>query len=494
MKIQNFIIMKRVYYIFVIAAIMMACTQQPADQAQDADDAQSQVMQASEDAVPLFNGENLDGWVKRGGNAEYRIENGEIVGVTVMNTPNTFLCTEQDYGDFILDLDLKVSDFNSGVQFRSLSSPDYRDGRVHGYQCEVDPSDRAWSGGVYDEARRGWLYPLTVNEKGRKAFKIGEWNHYHIEAIGNTIRTWVNGIPVAHLIDDMTAEGFIALQVHGIGDHQEAEGKEVRWKNIMIQTENLQPAPSTDIFVINKVPNTLSEQEKEQGWELLFDGTSTDMWRNAHADSFPSFGWRVENGELIVSESGGGEAEHGGDIITKKEFKTFEFQLEFKLTEGANSGIKYFITENYGPSRGSAIGLEFQLLDDERHPDATKGVGANRTLASLYDLIPSNQSNRFKYTPGEWGHARLVVKGVREEYRVQDGNSADISFPGANVEHWLNHSKALTYCRGTQMFQALIQKSKYADFEDFGMWEQGHILLQDHGNRVHFRSIKVREL
>lgn len=448
------------------------------------------LMQAGPDAEPLFNGEDLDNWVQRNGEAKYSVDKGEVVGTTVYGTPNSFLCTEKDYGDFILDLDLKVSEFNSGVQFRSLSDPDYRDGRVHGYQCEVDPSERKWSGGIYDEARRGWLYPLDVNPAAREAFKPGEWNHYKIEAIGNTLRTWVNGVPAAHLIDSMTASGFIALQVHSIRDSAQA-GKEVRWKNIMIQTENLEPAPYDDVFVINKVPNTLSEQEKAQGWKLLFDGESTDMWRGAHAEEFPSVGWKVEDGLLKVMESGGGESEHGGDIITKDEYSQFEFQVEAYLTEGANSGIKYFVTENYGPRKGSAIGLEYQLLDDERHPDAKKGNQGNRTLASLYDLIPADKGNANPVN--NWTHARLKVFGTGMNHVIEPRPHYE-EFTGANVEHWLNNILALSYDRGTQMFKALIQKSKYADFEDFGMWQQGHILLQDHGNEVHFRSIKVREL
>lgn len=179
----------------------------------------------------LFNGENLDGWEQRNGNAEYRVEDGAIVGSSVVGEPNSFLCTEEDYGNFILELEFKVDEeMNSGIQIRSNSRKDYKDGRVHGYQVEIDPSDRAWTAGIFDEARRGWLYDLRMNEAARNAFKHGKWNKLHIEAIGNHIRTWLNGVPAANLYDSMTREGFIGLQVHS----RPKSGIEVRWRNIRI--------------------------------------------------------------------------------------------------------------------------------------------------------------------------------------------------------------------------------------------------------------------
>lgn len=139
--------------------------------------------------TPLFDGISLQGWKQLNGKADYRVENGEIIGTTVANTPNSFLATEKDYGDFILELELKVDNsMNSGIQFRSLSKADYKDYRVHGYQMEIDPSDRAWSGGIYDEARRDWLYIPDINLKARSAFKRDQWNVYRIEAIGSEIR------------------------------------------------------------------------------------------------------------------------------------------------------------------------------------------------------------------------------------------------------------------------------------------------------------------
>jgi len=183
--------------------------------------------------VALFDGKTLKGWVQRGGKALYTVEDGAVVGTTVKGTPNSFLCTEKNYGDFILELDFKVDEgLNSGVQIRSESRKDYKDGRVHGYQVEIDPSSRAWTGGIYDEGRRGWLNDLKSNEPARKAFKHNEWNHFRVEAVGPRIRTWLNGTAAADLTDTMTATGFIALQVHGTKNDKPLQ---VRWRNIRLQ-------------------------------------------------------------------------------------------------------------------------------------------------------------------------------------------------------------------------------------------------------------------
>jgi len=440
----------------------------------------------------LVEGDDLSGWEKLGGDASYAASNGEVTGTTSANTPNTFLATKQTYGDFVLSVELWVDpDINSGIQIRSESKENYYNGRVHGYQVEIDPSSRAWSGGIYDEARRGWLYPLSVNQDCRNAFDVQGWNHYYVEAIGHSIRTWVNDVPCAALYDDMTSSGFIALQVHSVPDSTLAN-RNVYWRNIQIMDENLTPRPWTDNYVINLVPNTLSDQEVDQGFSLLFDGNTTEGWRGAGKESFPEKGWKVMDGILMVESSGGAESAYGGDIVTLDEYSTFEFSVDFKLTEGANSGIKYFITESYG-SDASAIGLEFQLLDDENHPDANLGAAGNRTLGSLYDLIPPVTGKTVR-KPGQWNRARLVVIGTRVDETFR-GNAMDSNeFVGAHVEHWLNDRKVVEYDRGTPVFDALVARSKYVVWEGFGHWPQGHILLQDHGDEVHFRSIKVRRI
>ncbi|HMJ89681.1 MAG TPA: DUF1080 domain-containing protein [Candidatus Acidoferrum sp.] len=201
---------------------------------------------AAENWVPLLSGTNLDGWAQRGGKANYRVEGGQIVGSSVPNTGNSFLCTSRDYTNFILELEFKPhNSMNSGVQIRSHSFDKATQvvsggktnkigaNRVHGYQVEIDPSKRAWTGGIYDEGRRGWLNDLSKNEEARKAYKSNDWNSFRIEARGDSIKTSLNGVPAADLKDSMTPAGFIALQVHGVGNNTNT--MEVRFRNIRIQ-------------------------------------------------------------------------------------------------------------------------------------------------------------------------------------------------------------------------------------------------------------------
>ncbi|MAW94464.1 MULTISPECIES: DUF1080 domain-containing protein [unclassified Leeuwenhoekiella] len=431
--------------------------------------------ESNEPWQPLFDGESLSGWKQLNGKADYRIEGDEIVGITKPDTPNSFLTTTQNYRDFILELDYKVdSTMNSGIQIRSLSNPDYRDGRVHGYQVEIDPSDRAWSAGIYDEARKGWLYPLTDNAKAQKAFKQGDWNHYRIEAIGDTLKTWINGVEAAHLVDDQTQTGFIALQVHSIGKDEEA-GKEIRWKNINIITDDVEQYTKPMSLPALNTKNGLTQSEIQDGWKLLWDGKTTEGWRGGKLDRFPDKGWVIEDGNLIVLATGGEESAAGGDIVTTKQYKDFDLKVDFKITEGANSGIKYYVDTELNKGEGSSIGLEYQILDDARHPDAKLGNHeGSRTLASLYDLIQADPDKPVNPI-GEWNTARIVSKDN-------------------HVEHWLNDVKVLEYDRNTDAFLQLVEESKYKDWPGFGTFEQGNILLQDHGDRVAFKNIKIKEL
>jgi len=208
--------------------------------------------------LELFNGKDLMGWVQRGGKANYAVEDGVIVGSSVLGTDNSFLCTQKEYTDFILELDFKVDPrLNSGVQIRSecfekakTVQVDGKEikvsaGRVHGYQVEIDmepTNKRWWTAGIYDESRRGWLYPgslggdkQTFTDEGAKLSKQGEWNHLKVEAQGSSIRTWLNGEPRASIHDILTLKGFIGLQVHGVGKDKEKENLKVQFRNIRLK-------------------------------------------------------------------------------------------------------------------------------------------------------------------------------------------------------------------------------------------------------------------
>ncbi len=411
----------------------------------------------------LFDGKSLYGWQQLNGEAKYEIVDNTIVGTTVLNTPNSFLCTQAHYSDFILELEYQVDPkLNSGIQIRSNSYPEYNNGRVHGYQIEIDPSARAWSAGIYDEARRGWLHTLEGNAAAQQAFKQNGWNHYRIEAIGDTLKTWINGVPAAHLVDTMTDNGFIALQVHGIGNKKDREGVSVAWRNIRIIDENVAahtrptPLPPHDNF------NKLTSNESKGGWTLLWDGKSTEGWRNTKSDGFPKSGWSLKHGTLTVL------GKHGGSIITTEKYGNFVLSVDFKMTAGANSGIKYFVNPE------NAIGLEFQVLDDDRHQDAKLGRKPGiHTVGALYDLIaPVHKTIR---PIGEWNNARIVSRNN-------------------HVEHWLNGRKVLEFERGSPAYRELVAESKYKKYTAFGELPEGLILLQDHGDQVSFRNIKIKAL
>lgn len=427
----------------------------------------------------LFNGKDLTGWKRLGGAADYKVEDGVIVGRTVLNSKNTFLVTEKEYGDFILEADVFVEDEegNAGLQTRShFNAAAFNgQGQVYGRQCEVDPTFRRWSGGIYDEGRREWLYPLQLNAQAQNAYKKREYNHFKIECIGNEMKTWVNGVAAGYVVDTLDAKGFIGLQVHAIksADHV---GKKVSYKNIRIKTTDLKPTPfPANVYVANFVPNSLTAYEKKDGWNLLFDGKTNTGWRSARGESFPEKGWVINNGAITVVDAAGKEATNGGDIVTSKQFAAFDLSFEFKLTPGANSGIKYFVTLAEG-NKGSSIGLEYQVLDDTLHPDAKLGRDGNRTLASLYDLIKAEKQKRFLRPVGQWNFGRIIV------------------YPNNKVEHYLNGVKVLEYIRGSKEYKDLVALSKHVIWKNFGEAPEGHILLQDHGNEVSYRSIKIKEL
>ncbi len=223
--------------------------------------------------------------------------------------------------------------------------------------------------------------------------------------------------------------------------------------------------------------NTLSPKERADGWRLLFDGKTTNGWRSARVGGFPTKGWAVKDGALAVTETGGEESGNGGDIVTTRTYADFELSVDFKISPGANSGIMYFVDLNLMPwnnGHGSPIGFEYQVLDDALHPDAKRGRNGDRTVASLYDLIPAAADKPIKPV-GEWNTARIVVRGM-------------------HGEHWLNGVKVLEYDRDSPEFKTIFAESKYHVFPGYGQARSGYLLLQDHGFPVWFRNIKIREM
>jgi hypothetical protein len=250
----------------------------------------------------------------------------------------------------------------------------------------------------------------------------------------------------------------------------------VKWKNIRIITTDLDKYKTPYTPVIHQysyLDNVLTEREVKDGWKLLWDGKTTNGWRSAKRSTFPTEGWYIKDGLLGTIESGGGESAAAGDIVTLDKYKNFELIVDFNYSPGANSGIKYLVDTELNKGPGSAIGCEFQIIDDKGNPDAKQGIGANRSLGALYDLIaplPKRDNG-----PGQWNRATIIVNGN-------------------HVEHWLNGQKTVEYERGNDAWRALVAKSKFKIWPKFGEAAEGHILLQEHGNAVLFKNVKIKEL
>jgi len=357
---------------------------------------------ADEQWEDLFDSKTLNGWIQRNGQAKYTVEDGMIVGTTVLNTPNSFLCTEKMYTDFILELEFLVEPgMNSGIQIRSHSFKHYRDYRVHGYQIEIDTSSRAWSGGIYDEARRGWLFPLKDKPEAQKAFKQNQWNHYRIEAIGDQIRTWVNGIPAADLKDDMTSTGFIALQVHG----SKQAGKSIKWRNIRIQDLSRKSKKILKALIVDGQNNhdwkgttpVLKSLLEETG--LFTVDVATSPVKKQPMDSFkPDFAkydvivsnytgteWPKETRDALVEymENGGGMVIfHAADNAFPK-WKEWNEMIAIGGWGGRNekSGPKVRYRDgkvvlDHSPGRGGSHGPQhaFQIITRNRHHAIMAGL------------------------------------------------------------------------------------------------------------------------
>lgn len=216
--------------------------------------------------------------------------------------------------------------------------------------------------------------------------------------------------------------------------------------------------------------NNNEKLAKEKKQIVLFDGKSTDAWKSIDSGNFPEHGWKVEDGILTVLAKTD-KQDGGHDIVTKEQFANFELELEVSLSEGANSGVKYVVVDSYPKNKGQYLGLEYQLIDNEKHPDALLGSFGNRKMAALYDILPARE-NIVVNPVGQWNKIKIVVDKK-------------------HVEHWINDKMAIDFIRNSDSYQQLVRLSKYNKLENFGGQEAGHILLQGHGNEVSFRNIKI---
>ncbi|MFV1994029.1 MAG: family 16 glycoside hydrolase [Verrucomicrobiales bacterium] len=336
--------------------------------------------------IDLFDGETLKGWVQRGGKAQYRVEEGTIVGRTAPKTSNSFLCTERLFGDFILELDFKVdSALNSGIQIRSNSVPGFKSGRVHGYQVEIDPGDRGWSGGIYDESRRGWLNSLAGNRAARNAFRQGDWNQFRVEAIGDSIRTWINGVAAADLMDSMTLRGFIALQVHSV---DREDPLEVRWRKIRVQ----------DLGRSRWSP-ALNGRDLE-GWTPGFDGS-----------------WSVEKG--VLRGRGRADEKRHNILVMNKSVGDFTARVVYRANTG-NSGV-YFRAERTAEAYG-VLGIQAEI--DSRGHGAG---GLYETGGRKWLMQPSEEKVKIYYGVGEWNEMTITARGPRLVTHVNGALVADLA-------------------------------------------------------------------
>ncbi len=347
----------------------------------------------------LFNGKNLDGFTKRGGPAVYTVEGDCIVGRPQPGEENTFLCTDQEYGDFILDVDFYDENQNSGIQFRSHENSEFKQNRVHGYQCEIDPSSRAWTGGIYDESRRNWLYNLNANDAARNAFKQKDWNHLRIEAIGDSIRTWINGVPASDLVDSMTLTGFIGLQVHST---KNPEGKFVKWKNVRIQ-----------------------DLGKHQ-WQ--------PFWTLESMDGYKTFGpakWELKNHILAATSDGAAQSL----LLSDNELNSFTLKMKFLVQKGSAA----FCFRTYQDENDPNF-YGYKVILDNQKDGMTGGLiqtGARELMIKPFRGISKHWENKdwLAYKPGEWNLLTVSSQGQRIVIFVNNRKTAELRYDPSEFRH-----------------------------------------------------------
>jgi hypothetical protein len=399
----------------------------------------TQALAADEpDWQPLFDGKTLDGWIKRSGEAKYRVEDGAIVGQAVLNTPNTFLCTTRDYTDFILEYDFKCDPrLNSGVQIRSNSVSGYHQGRVHGYQVEIDPTERALTCGIYDEDRRGWMCDPMDKAAAKKACKPDDWNQVRVEARGDSIKTWLNGVAVADWKDSLTRTGFIGLQVHSTDIKDTLE---VRWRNLRIKDlgDPWSQPPAGAVVLLGKNGDLAA-------WESAKTPGSKAEWT-----------W---TGDALEVKPG------SGDIVTKTGFGDCHLHVEFNVDDNgktgqANGNSGVYLLRRY----------EVQILNS-----AGQEPPGDDICGSIYK-IKAEDENMSK-PAGEWQTYDILFHPPRWDAAGKKTENAKIT----------------VYHNGTRVHENVDvpRPTGGGPAEAPG---DGPVLLQDHGNKIKFRNSWISPL
>ena len=340
--------------------------------------------------VELFDGESLNGWSQVNGEAPYTVVDGVIRGTNVLDTPNSFLATDGLYSDFVLEFESRsIGDANSGVQFRTELAPGTWSGVV-GYQLDIDPTARRWTGGIYHEGVHLWRHSMARNSGCQAAYKHGDWNSYRIEAVGSVIATWVNEVPCAHMAGDHHAAGFIALQVHAIGQEEQYLGSFTEWRGVRL----LEAPETSDLWLSQRarliegwLDDELSEIEIERGWKLL--GASN---------------------ESMAFNAGTGD---------------FEFVIDMRLDSDAEGLLKY----RFDRSGASCTGL-YQILNDVTLGENRPGSALMGSYPDKYEAINQSEPGRPKrvYSSERWNRVRIVATEDR-------------------IQHWLNSVKVVDYPR-----------------------------------------------
>ena len=223
---------------------------------------------------------------------------------------------------------------------------------------------------------------------------------------------------------------------------------------------------------LRQPPNQLSATKPRAGWQLLFDGKTTSGWRGAYANTFPTTGWKVANGELRGELTNGAESGDAGDIVTLNTYRNFELVFDWKLGQGGNSGVKYFIEERQPKPTGSQAGYEYQLIDDADYIYQGKHLAQNLKTGSIYDVVAAKKPD---LPVGAWHTSKIVVNNN-------------------HIEHWLDGKRILSVDRNSEGFKKGVSDSKFSTYPNFGQIREGHILLQDHGHSVAFKNIKIRQI